>query len=181
MKRVLALAPLVLLALGAPATAGGGCYNGIPSLAEAETTVRIEHACFGPEAVRVGLGTTVTWENVSGLPHNISGPAIDFADLPVDATHSKTFSKAGIYPYACTIHQGMSGVVLVSVVEPNTSLPKATNAATAAAVQPVASSGDGGGTSYVPWAVGGVALALLATVGLVTFTRRNAGAPLTAR
>lgn len=174
MKRVLVLAPLVAL-VPAPAYAGGGCYSGGPAAPAAATTIAIEHACFGPVAARAGVGAKVTWDNTqSGLAHNISGPGIEFTDLPVGAKHSITFETAGLYPYACTLHPGMSGVVVVGADVP--AAPVETPA-----VRPVATtSGDDGG-SYVPLGVGVLAVAVVAGLVVVTFGRRERGVPVPAR
>jgi plastocyanin len=169
MKRLLVLTPFALVALAAPAHAGGGCFSGEPAPIEAADTIKIDHACLFPAAARVAVGAKVTWINSSELPHNLSGPAIEFTDLPVGAKHSVTFAKAGIYPYACMLHPGMSGVVVVGDV----GLP-------AAAVQPVASKADDGGTSVVPWIVAGV-LVLVASGAVVTFARREGRVPVPAR
>lgn len=183
MKRLLVLTPFALLALATPATAGGGgCMTGEPATIDAANTIKIDHACFFPVAARVATGATVTWLNSSGLPHNISGPGIDFVDLPDGAKHSQTFAKPGLYPFACTIHPGMSGVLVVGDV----GLPEAAPvvnppAESAAAVQPVSSTTpDDGGTSVVPWVVGGV-LVLIASGAVVTFARREGRVPLPVR
>ena len=168
MKRLLVLTPFTLLALAAPASAGGGaCHTGMPAAMDAVNTIKIDHACFFPEAARVAVGGKVTWQNASGLPHNISGPAIEFTELPDGGTYTHTFGKSGLFPYACTIHPGMSGVVVVGDVD----LPVA---ASAAAVQPVADTTptDDGGTSYVPWVVAAVLL-VVASGAVLTFARRE--------
>lgn len=140
MKRTV-LAALVLPFLASPAHAGGGCATEGASAPVATTTVSIDHACFGTGAATVAVGATLTWRNVSGLDHNISGPGIDFAELPAGATFKHTFTSAGLYPYACMLHPGMSGVVVVGAVP---------SVAPAAAVMPVRPSGDGG-TSPALW------------------------------
>lgn len=175
MKRLLLLAPFTLTALAAPASAGGGsCHTGLPAAVDSVTTVTIDHACFFPEAARVAVGAKVTWHNTSGLPHNISGPAIDFTELPDGAKHTVTFGKAGLFPYACTIHPGMSGVVVVGAAD----VP----AESAAAVQPVADTtpADGGGTSYLPWVLAGAGVLVAAGV-VLTFARREGRVPVPAR
>ena len=170
MKRLLVLTPLLLLALAAPASAGGGCATGGPASIDAATTVKIEHACFFPVAARVAAGATVTFVNDSGLDHNVSGPGIDFVDLPDGARHTQRFATAGLYPFACTIHPGMSGVLVVGDV----GLP-----AEPAAVVPVAKTTDDGG-SLMPWGVG--AVAVLVAVGVVVgFARREGRVPVPAR
>ena len=148
-----ALAVLALLALPVPsASAGGACATGGPSAQAATTTVTIEHTCFGPGAAVVAVGAKVTWRNRSGLAHNISGPGMEYGDLPDGGTYTATFTEPGLYPYACMIHPGMSGVVVVGAA------PQVTPAA-AATVPPRPADRAG-------WAVAGVATAVLLAAGV---------------
>ncbi len=114
-RRSLLALPLVAAAAGlpaGPAYAGGGCGEAIT--AGSTTTVRIAHACFSPTIVKVPVGGTVKWENRSGMMHNLSSPGGWFVDQLNDSqSYSRRFTAAGLYPYACTIHIGMSGVVAV--------------------------------------------------------------------
>ncbi|HEX8003295.1 MAG TPA: plastocyanin/azurin family copper-binding protein [Mycobacteriales bacterium] len=136
-RPVLALTTLPFLAfpLAIPVAAsagGGGCFLDGPAAEVAAATVLIDHACFTPTVARVAPGTTVTWVNRSGLPHNLSGPAIELVDLPADGRVTRTFADAGIYVYACTIHPGMSGAVVVAPAAPGAGAAPAAPAAPAA-------------------------------------------------
>ena len=76
---------------------------------------------FSPVDVIVTVGTKVTWHNTDAVTHNIkkSADALDFgAPFGTDSfnpgqTYSFTFTKAGTFPYACTIHAAMTGKVEV--------------------------------------------------------------------
>ncbi len=76
---------------------------------------------FTPNDVVVDVGTKVTWRNTDSVAHNVkkSADALDFgAPFGTDAfnpsaTYSFTFTKAGTFPYVCTIHAGMTGKVEV--------------------------------------------------------------------
>jgi plastocyanin len=65
----------------------------------------------------VPVGTTVTWTNRDDVPHT----AVSTDDpktfkskvLDTDEKFSFTFSKAGTYPYFCSIHPKMTGKVIV--------------------------------------------------------------------
>ncbi len=77
------------------------------------------HYGFGPPAVRVGTGTTVTWEwTGKGNSHNVvhEGGAFE-SELLIDegATFEHTFDSSGTYLYYCNPHKtmGMKGAVVV--------------------------------------------------------------------
>src|SRR3712207_3162966 len=113
MKRI-ALALLAVPFAAPAAYAGGGCHiEAAPAVLERTNTVVVEHACFGTGAAHVTADKPVVWRNDSPLEHNISGPGIEFAELPAHGSYSRTFSTPGLYPYACTLHPGMSGVLVV--------------------------------------------------------------------
>ena len=170
------LAALSFLAVPTAATAGGGCGSTGPAEEVRATTVVIEHACFGPFVARVPLGAKVTWRNQSGQKHNITGPAIDFTDLPVGGTYERRFNEQGIYVYACTIHPGMSGAVIVR----DEGAPGAHDGDAGVAAVPVATSTDAP-SNATPWLLGGLAVLVAGAVAFLTRTSRTRGVPEPAR
>lgn len=75
---------------------------------------------FGPAAIAISTGTTVTWDwTGQGAPHNVVAEDGSFnsgaAKIADDVTFSHTFEEAGTYRYYCNPHktQGMKGVVVV--------------------------------------------------------------------
>jgi plastocyanin len=85
---------------------------------KAETTeVKIDNFSFGPATLTVPVGTTVTWINRDDIPHTVvsSDDPKTFKSkvLDTDEKFSFTFSKAGTYPYFCSIHPKMTGKVIV--------------------------------------------------------------------
>ncbi|MFC7068732.1 halocyanin domain-containing protein [Halobaculum lipolyticum] len=84
---------------------------------------------FGPAAIRVDPGTTVTWEwNGQGGSHNVVAEDGSFeSELVAEAGHtfSHTFESEGQFTYYCQPHEalGMKGAVVVgggsSVSEPD--------------------------------------------------------------
>lgn len=75
---------------------------------------------YGPAAIQVDTGTTVTWEwTGEGGTHNVvaeddafnSGQAVD----DPDETFEYTFDETGTFPYYCVPHEsvGMKGAVVV--------------------------------------------------------------------
>jgi len=77
--------------------------------------VKIDNFSFGPAAITVSVGTTVTWINRDDIPHTVVSTDKVFKSkvLDTDEKFSYTFSKAGEYPYFCSIHPKMTGKVVV--------------------------------------------------------------------
>jgi plastocyanin len=85
---------------------------------KAETTeVKIDNFSFGPATLTVPVGTTVTWINRDDIPHTVVSTddpkTFKSKVLDTDEKFSFTFSKAGTYPYFCSIHPKMTGKVIV--------------------------------------------------------------------
>jgi plastocyanin len=59
--------------------------------------------------------STVTWTNKDDIPHTSVSTEGVFKSkvLDTDEKFSYTFTKAGTYPYYCTIHPKMTGKVVV--------------------------------------------------------------------
>jgi len=81
----------------------------------AAATVKIDNFVFGPQTLTVPVGTTVTWTNSDDIPHtSVSTDGVFKSKvLDTDEKFSYTFTKAGTYPYYCTIHPKMTGKVVV--------------------------------------------------------------------
>ena len=79
--------------------------------------VKVDNFSFGPASLTVAVGTTVTWTNRDDIPHTVvsTDDAKTFKSkvLDTDQSFSFTFSKAGTYPYFCSIHPKMTGKVIV--------------------------------------------------------------------
>ncbi len=77
--------------------------------------VKIDNFSFGPAALTVPVGTTVSWTNRDDIPHTVVSTEGVFKSkvLDTDEKFSFTFSKAGSYPYFCSIHPKMTGKVVV--------------------------------------------------------------------
>src|ERR1700675_3416752 len=112
---VFGLAALVMVALGL-------LFNGSPDVAAnapppAFTDVKIDNFSFTPVTLTVTAGSTVTWTNRDDIPHTVVSTddpkAFKSKVLDTDEKFSFTFSKAGTYPYFCSIHPKMTGKVIV--------------------------------------------------------------------
>jgi plastocyanin len=116
-----AAAFLLLGLIATPTTrAGDPCYHGFeipPRTDAAETQIKVGPCFFGPTVARVPVGATVTFFNGPGFTHLITGANAEWGsrdvELVPDASVSYRFDKAGVYPYACALHRGMSGTIVV--------------------------------------------------------------------
>ena len=79
--------------------------------------VQIDNFSFGPVALTVPVGTTVTWIKRDDIPHTVvstdDSKTFKSKVLDTDEKFSFTFSKVGTYPYFCSIHPKMTGKVIV--------------------------------------------------------------------
>lgn len=81
----------------------------------ATSDVTIKNFNFGPSAITVAPGTTVTWHNSDGEPHTVVSADGLFrsAALDTDESFSFKFTKTGTFKYVCTIHPRMVATVTV--------------------------------------------------------------------
>jgi plastocyanin len=100
---------MLLLLAGSPSVTA----NDQPDAATVE--VKIDNFSFGPQTVTVPVGATVTWTNRDDIPHTVVSTDGVFKSKvrDTDEKFSYTFTKAGTYPYYCTIHPKMTGQVVV--------------------------------------------------------------------
>jgi plastocyanin len=103
-----AIAVLLMLVAATRATA-----NDHASAVSAE--VLVDNFVFGPQTVTVPVGTTVTWTNRDDIPHTVVSTEGVFKSKvrDTDEKFSYTFTKAGTYPYYCSVHPKMTGTVVV--------------------------------------------------------------------
>jgi len=103
---LLGMATVALLA-----SAEEGASNTPQVMAE----VKIDNFSFGPDELKIAVGTTVTWTNRDDIPHTVVSNDGVFKSkvLDTDEKFSFTFSKAGTFPYFCSIHPKMVGKVVV--------------------------------------------------------------------
>ena len=117
MRRSVFIAGLVAALVLAMGVFGTGRKGSVTSAQEKTSTmeVKIDNFSFGPADVTVPVGTTVTWTNRDDIPHTVVSTDKVFKSkvLDTDEKFSFTFSKAGTYPYFCSIHPKMTGKVIV--------------------------------------------------------------------
>jgi plastocyanin len=105
------MAALVLLFVGTPNLRANA------QQAPVSTEVKIDNFSFAPATLAVAVGTTVTWTNRDDIPHTVVSTedpkAFKSKVLDTDEKFSYTFTKAGTYPYFCSVHPKMTGSVVV--------------------------------------------------------------------
>lgn len=182
-----AVSILVWLVLPAvPAIAGGGCHLGVTQ--GSGTTVEMVEACFTPTVLHVDhTAKSVTFVNRSDMPHNVTANQWGhFEDILGGDAFRATFAEPGVYPFACSIHPGMSGAIVVGdgkgagsgeavTVEPIV-VPDASSESDPAepATEVVAGTTPASSSEAIGW-LGGGALGLAAGVGLGLTARRRSG------
>jgi hypothetical protein len=79
--------------------------------------IKLMPCAFEPTVLQVAEGTEVTFVNGPDFTHLITGAnqAWGSPDVEVQpgASISYTFDEGGVYPYACALHPGMSGAIVV--------------------------------------------------------------------
>ena len=79
-------------------------------------TVKIDNFSFGPAALTIPAGTTVTWTNNDDVPHVVTSDdnkMFKSKALDTDDRFSFTFTKPGTYNYYCAIHPKMVAEIVV--------------------------------------------------------------------
>lgn len=110
----LAVIAALLLSLGLLA----GCGNSptpTTTAASAALQVIMTNRTYVPQQIAIKVGDTITWVNQDAPQHDVVADNGEFKSSLFDrgGTFSFTFTKAGTYPYHCSIHPGMVGTVVV--------------------------------------------------------------------
>jgi plastocyanin len=111
----------ILWLISAPAvSAGDPCYHSFDmptSTTEATTEVKLMPCAFGPTVAQVAVGETVTFVNGPDFAHLVTGANQAWGSRDTEirpgGTVSYTFDTAGVYPFACALHRGMAGTIVV--------------------------------------------------------------------
>ena len=186
MRRLAAsVATVALIAVGLgvapPALAGDPCYHSFempPRTEGTDSQIKVMPCAFAPTVTRVPVGTTVDFFSGSDVVHLITGANQEWGsrdvELEPERTVSYRFDKPGIYPYACALHRGMSGAIVVGdglaaaapAAAPGTEDPTAV-----AATAPASSSGAAGAEVRPLVAIGAIAAVL--AIGVLLAVRRR--------
>jgi len=160
-----------------PALAGGGCRSGTTQ-GEGDT-VELKDACFTPSILRVDPGDSVSFVNLDDITHNVGGNQWgNFEDLYQGDGFAATFDEAGIYPYACSYHPGMTGAIVVGSGDgpgngENVSIASFQQQAPSPVIEVRTVTEEAGGMPVaIGWIVGGV-LGLGLGLGIAALVRRS--------
>jgi plastocyanin len=78
-------------------------------------TVVIENLQYNPKELQVHRGERIVWVNKDLFPHTVTAAshAFDSGSIAANASWTYVASKAGEYPYGCTFHPTMKGILKV--------------------------------------------------------------------
>ena len=108
------MASMASMPMAQPAAARGA--NGtVVRLHQKVVRVRIHTFIFGPARLEVSRGTRLIWTNTDGDPHTVTSDKGVWASEALDTGDhfARVFKKAGTFPYHCSIHPFMHGVIIV--------------------------------------------------------------------
>jgi plastocyanin len=118
-----AIALLSLIVAGGAARptvvlAGGGCHAAVTGSGATDgptTVVRMDVCSFEPTVARVPVGTSVTFLNTAPNEHVVVGRGNSWGSelLAPGSELTHGFDAAGVYPFACSLHPGMVGAIVV--------------------------------------------------------------------
>jgi MYXO-CTERM domain-containing protein len=166
-----------------PAAAGGGCHD--PEATESTASmVELRNACFTSTVTHVDPGQELAFVNRDDYVHNVIGLGARWGDadgMGRGETRRFTFGEAGIFPYACTLHPGMVGAVVVGGDElhagnaDSVSAVLSTGSARTAGVPSTGARQTDGDGSRLPETM--LALALIGVLVGFVLRRRRGGSP----
>lgn len=75
--------------------------------------VLIRNMQFAAPKLEVKKGDTIEWRNDDLTPHTATSATFDSGSIEPEKSWQHTFIEAGEFPYTCTFHPDMKGVVIV--------------------------------------------------------------------
>jgi len=108
----IACAAVVLAGLGKGLTAAAPSSQ---SSQPAASAIAISDYAFKPATITVAPGTRIVWTNKDDDPHTVTGDdgSFDSKGLGQGDSFGRVFDKPGRYPFHCSAHPFMKGVVIV--------------------------------------------------------------------
>jgi plastocyanin len=95
--------------------AARGVNGTVVRLHQKVVRVRIHNVAFGPARLEVSRGTRIIWTNTDSDPHTVTSDTGLWASDALDTgtQFARVFTKAGTFPYHCSIHPFMHGTIIV--------------------------------------------------------------------
>jgi plastocyanin len=92
-----------------------GPYAAAHGVTPKQHTVVIEATSFAPASLSVAVGDEVVWVNKDFFPHTATSKQGGFDSKRIEPDRSWTFTAKtkGEFPYLCTLHPTMKGVLRV--------------------------------------------------------------------
>ena len=84
-----------------------------PAVASSVTQVSMRNLQFYPVTIEVKNGDVVEWKNDDLVPHTATSASFNSGTIVSGQSWRHTFTNAGNFPYVCTFHPQMKGVVIV--------------------------------------------------------------------
>lgn len=75
--------------------------------------VVLDKLAFGPIPQNLRVGDSVLWNNRDLFRHSATAKGHFDIDLPPGARRRMILRRAGVFPFACKFHPGMTGVLKV--------------------------------------------------------------------
>ena len=92
-----------------------GASTGIADEKPVVHSVVIEGTSFNPQSLTVRRGDIIVWKNKDHFPHTVTARNLQFDShiLAEDHSWKYTAKVRGEFPYFCTLHQTMRGMLIV--------------------------------------------------------------------
>jgi plastocyanin len=75
--------------------------------------VTVNNNFFSPDSLTIQVGDTVRFINNTGTFHNVTAAGFQNQPSAASFTHQVTFNSPGTFPYSCTLHANMDGLITV--------------------------------------------------------------------
>jgi plastocyanin len=107
--------PATTLGSGTPGTTGATGNTTAVGVPAGATKIVMQNIKFVPADVTIKVGQTVAWVNEDAPQHDVVANDGTFKSdlLSQGRVFTFTFSKAGTYPFYCSIHPQMKGTITV--------------------------------------------------------------------
>ncbi|WP_087012589.1 cupredoxin domain-containing protein [Leucobacter sp. 7(1)] len=114
-----------IVGLGATVSLAGCAPAGKPELvpsddeAQAAATVRAFDNAYDPPEVEITANQAVRWDFSGPAEHDVVADDGSFVSaLQTEGSYTHVFTEPGEYPYDCSVHPEMTGVVRVRAATP---------------------------------------------------------------